>query len=328
MKKFSENLLIIVFLLLSGPLFAQIEVVYGIVFDEDGNTLPGAHISLKNSNKQTISDIDGKFALFVGDGVNQVIEISFVGCEKQIIPLTDSIVNPILIYLSPYNSNTLDIDDDSIVLDPSNSPGIQKRGLRFAFGADMIFEDFVDYEDVIGRHNTDFMGVNGVAEFEFAFLRNKLDYGVGFGFLRLEDNNNDSISVKFNITQYSIKLGYHLLEAKRFNITPKVILKWKRYRLLNSDINRKIDIEKYIEDRDIDIRFNQIYLTANMDFSYKIQLSRYFKDFWSIGGYCGYILPVNEVPWVYSRGNRLKTDRKIKINNLNLGVYVALNINL
>lgn len=326
MKGLKSILLLLTTLLVSNT-YGENITFYGFVYDEDGEKLPGVYIKLNEGWMQTISDMNGAFSFVLESDVKPaVIEASFLGYKKQTIILNDSVTNPIIISLVP-NIELDSQDNYTVLIHPHDYKNkIPYWQFRTAYAIDMVIADFSEYEDILGNFNTDFMKYNGVFDFEFAFVRNRLDYGVGFGFIHAEDYNNDSVSVKFNTTQYSLKFGYQVLNSKRFTLTPKLNLKWKRYRLLNSDINRKTDLEEYIENRDIDLRFNQTYLSTIIDFAYKLPVGVYSSDNVSIGAYCGYIIPLNNTPWVYSKGNRLITDRNITINNINWGIYVALTI--
>ena len=56
--------------------------VKGSVLDEKGEPLPGVSISLKNSGKGTVTDVEGKFSLTVPNE-NAVLQVRFVGYESQ-----------------------------------------------------------------------------------------------------------------------------------------------------------------------------------------------------------------------------------------------------
>lgn len=56
--------------------------VKGSVLDEKGEPLPGVSISLKNSGKGTVTDVEGKFSLTVPNE-SAVLQVRFVGYESQ-----------------------------------------------------------------------------------------------------------------------------------------------------------------------------------------------------------------------------------------------------
>src|SRR5690554_7677825 len=60
----------------------QGRVISGVVTDEQGETLPGATIIIKESQRGTITDFDGNFRLTLG-GDDRTLVVSFVGMETQ-----------------------------------------------------------------------------------------------------------------------------------------------------------------------------------------------------------------------------------------------------
>jgi TonB-linked SusC/RagA family outer membrane protein len=77
-----KNLLLLVFMLAGTALFAQQKyVMEGVVYDETGQTLPGATVYLKDKvGIGTSTDVDGKFSIKASRG--DMIVFSFVGYEK------------------------------------------------------------------------------------------------------------------------------------------------------------------------------------------------------------------------------------------------------
>ena len=67
--------------MLSSMTMAQISIV-GTVMDEKGETLPGVTIQVKGLKKGTVTNIDGKFGLSVGN-VSNVLLFSYVGYETK-----------------------------------------------------------------------------------------------------------------------------------------------------------------------------------------------------------------------------------------------------
>lgn len=59
------------------------EVVVGVVTDENGEPVPGANIVVKESTHGVVSDINGEFELDVSRFEDPVLEVTFVGFERQ-----------------------------------------------------------------------------------------------------------------------------------------------------------------------------------------------------------------------------------------------------
>lgn len=61
----------------AGPLIPTQESIFGTVTDESGLPLPGATVLVKGTTLGTVTDLDGKFTLEVGEA--DIIQISYVG---------------------------------------------------------------------------------------------------------------------------------------------------------------------------------------------------------------------------------------------------------
>jgi hypothetical protein len=46
-------------------------------------------------------------------------------------------------------------------------------------------------------------------------------------------------------------------------------------------------------------------------------------DYWSVGLSGGYAIKINQTPWVYSRGNRLTTDRQINLDPWTISLSIS-----
>ncbi|WP_423147104.1 SusC/RagA family TonB-linked outer membrane protein [Rubrolithibacter danxiaensis] len=66
----------------ASVLFAQDRVVKGTVSDEQGITLPGASVSVKDTKIQTSTDANGAFSINVPAGKN-VITVSYIGMQQE-----------------------------------------------------------------------------------------------------------------------------------------------------------------------------------------------------------------------------------------------------
>ncbi|MBR9777978.1 MAG: TonB-dependent receptor, partial [Cytophagales bacterium] len=64
--------------------------IEGTVVDEEGNPIPGATVIIEGTTNGTVTDIDGKFILDVGQG--NVIKVSFIGYKSQSITVGNQTV--------------------------------------------------------------------------------------------------------------------------------------------------------------------------------------------------------------------------------------------
>jgi len=183
---------------------------------------------------------------------------------------------------------------------------------------DAIFNDFRSFKTALGKDNIDFMNRSF----------STLDVGIGgtykkwltelsFGFLFSNDHTNDSLSIRFNKTKYGIGFGYNLVNTNRFIVAPKTSINWNRYRLINST-KEKVNLDEYVDNRDLDIRFNQLTGFVGLNISYKFYKTHLSS--WTAGLYGGYIFQFNEKPWVYSVDKRLINNHKIDLKNYSFGI--------
>lgn len=83
MKKY---LILLLFSLSLGNLFAQGRQVSGTVKDQNGSPLPGVSILVNGTNIGTMSDLDGRYTITPNDN-EAVLIFSFVGFEGQRVPI-------------------------------------------------------------------------------------------------------------------------------------------------------------------------------------------------------------------------------------------------
>src|SRR5688572_25251625 len=74
-------------LLLCFGSFAQSKKISGIITREDSTPLFGATITIKNSNKSTITDSAGSFTMYVNEG--EVLLVSFISYQSTEVKITN-----------------------------------------------------------------------------------------------------------------------------------------------------------------------------------------------------------------------------------------------
>ncbi|MCY4160262.1 MAG: SusC/RagA family TonB-linked outer membrane protein [Flavobacteriaceae bacterium] len=73
--------------ILTGSLAAQESQIQGIVLDQNNAPLPGATLLISNTTKGVTTDFDGNFTIMAS--VGDVLEISYIGFESQLITITN-----------------------------------------------------------------------------------------------------------------------------------------------------------------------------------------------------------------------------------------------
>lgn len=66
---------------------AQTRTITGKVIDSDGLPLPGVNVVLQGTTTGTVTDTDGNYSLTVGDEPGQNLVFSFIGFERQVVPI-------------------------------------------------------------------------------------------------------------------------------------------------------------------------------------------------------------------------------------------------
>lgn len=77
----------------------------GTVKTAQGEPIMGANISIKNSNKGTTSDIDGKYELKLSEGKSIIVEVSFLGyntIKKEMVVAKGEITQNFILEESSY----------------------------------------------------------------------------------------------------------------------------------------------------------------------------------------------------------------------------------
>ena len=90
-KMYRFLLLFVVFISAAQLLFAQAQVVTGVVKDNTGVGLPGVNIRVKGTNTGVVSDLNGKYKIHTSKG--DVLIFSFVGYTTQEVKVTGPTLN-------------------------------------------------------------------------------------------------------------------------------------------------------------------------------------------------------------------------------------------
>ena len=81
MKQYFFSVFIVLFLI--SDIWAQTAKIYGKVFDENSKTaLAGANVSIKGTQKGTITDANGEFGIENVNNGTMILNISFIGYQS------------------------------------------------------------------------------------------------------------------------------------------------------------------------------------------------------------------------------------------------------
>ncbi len=303
---------------LSPGTYAQGTVVTGIITDNRNVPIVGARACQVNTTNCSAADINGVFHLLMEQDKESRLNITCPGFNPAEAAIDETTAFPLKIILIP-----MYIPDGSYVNEADIYSGkeiITRSGLSF----DFILTDFSEFSGLLGTYNTDvmeFVTVTG-PEIGVSLPRFYTGFGVGFGYGYEDDH--DSIVINLNNTCYKLNLGYDLVNSARIRMTPMLSLRWLRYRLQNYPDERKVPLESYIQEREIDLKFNQTVAVAGMSLEYKMYTGNMrISDYWSVGIYGGYAVKLNKTPWIMSDGNRITTDKAIELIPFTFGISLS-----
>ena len=308
-------------------LFAQNKIIVGKVLDADKKPIYDAFIcELLNPKIEydycSFTDKDGYFHIVPKDTINKRLIIYAANYQSVFIGMIDTIKHPLTIVLFKKINSSIYTPD--IFFTPKSDWIIS-----LSVKAEMAFFKFDEFKPVLGKHNIDFLNKN-IANicFELGAAYKNIYGGFNFGFNRTKDYDFDSLEIKVNSNVYALNIGYNLIDSRKFWFTPEIALKWNRFRLMNADGNSPVNINQYMKEKELDLRFNQLsaYLGARITYKFYDNIMRE-PDSWSIGLYGGYLFKINEKPWLYSLNNTIDNNYKLDLNHLNFGISFSFNFN-
>jgi len=317
-----SNVLILLVLLNSSLVFSQNDII-GIVKDSNSVPLIGVVVCQGKSENCTLTNKNGAFQLNIDKNYGNSITFSYLGYKKVIINSIDTIQSIL----------TIRLDFDDILLDDLSKkghfkidPSLKYWGFVGSFQIDMIKFGFDDFSTFLGNDNIELMNkTNTFTNWELSASYNRLQAGIIYGLSSSGNYDHDSLDMDLNNNLYGLSFGYKIVDNTRLVITPKVAVKLYNYRIVNSDKDRRISLNQYIIDRDLDVRFNQTIGFVGASLAYKLYKHNFIfsSDYWTVGFYGGYIFKLNDRPWIYSKRNRLIDDNKINVANFNFGLSIS-----
>lgn len=315
LKKIGTSFLFVVGLLIPTLNHAQIYTVHGIVSDKEGRLLYGISVSDCTQNTIVYTNIRGEFSieLLCDDSCDLIVEgTGFVPKEVRVDP-------------RQYVTIILDHYEGPVEEHPESNTNRFQLGINSWFGGDFRDFDFSSFESTLGYYNVKALNTyQALIAFQIGLdIRNiflAMDYGFGGG-SAIGDDYPDSLNYEVSQTMYGLHVGYHVVNSRHLLFTPLLGLKLYRSRLIQSASEQKLDIEKYLNDPSLDLRFNQLTWFGGVMVQYKFQDE--IASGWAIGGYVGYLGKVTSEPWVKSTNNRLINGNSIDVDPFNLGITLG-----
>lgn len=304
----------------SLKLSGQSQIVTGKITDENNVAIAGTSVCQANTGNCTSADMNGIFHLLLQPGKDMSLQVRCLGFNPVEVVLDESTVYPLKIVLIAANMS-LDYPDQEFM------PSII---LRSSLSMDALFPDFSEFSSSIGSFNTDAMDYFAVAGPELGVSVHRFYTGFRLGMGNSYNEEHDTLIVDLSNTSFSLSLGYDLISTPRIRMTPLISLKLLRFRLQNYRNERKIPLTQYLDERDLELRFNQMTAVAGISLEYLIYNNVFATggDYWSVGAFGGYAMKLNRTPWIYSRGNRLLTSGEIGLKHFTFGLSFSFYTNI
>lgn len=322
MKRSSTKPVLLPLLLLMAALpltsASQGTVVTGIVTDNRNVPIVGARICQVSTSGCTVADVNGIFHLLLEPEGEKSLNVTCPGFNPVEKVITDTTSFPVKIMLIP-----MYIPDEVFTNDFPENGGTDVIS-RSSIGMDVLFSDFSEFRNLLGSFNTDAMDYFAVTgpEIGASMPRFYMGFGVGMGYSYRDDH--DTVAVDLNNTQYKLGFGYDIISSHRVRMTPMVSLRWLKYRLRNYSADKKVPLEEYLRDREIDLRFNQTIAIIGLNLEYLMYSGHAERsDYWSVGIFGGYAVKLNQKPWIRSDGNRITTSGAIRLQPFTAGVSIS-----
>ncbi len=313
-------MLLVVITASSLKVSGQTQIVTGQITDEHNVAIAGPTVCQVNSGNCSNADMNGIFHLLLEPGKEMSLQIRCLGFNPAEVVLDESTVYPLKIVLTP----------TYLMLENPDQDFVPRITFRSSLSLDALFTDFSEFSSSIGSFNTDAMDYFAVTGPELGVSVHRFYTGFRLGMGNGYSEEHDTLIFDLSNTSFSLNLGYDLITSPRLRITPLISLKLLRFRLQNYRNERKIPLTQYLDERDLELRFNQMAAVAGINLEYLIysDILHSGGDYWSIGAFGGYAMKLNRTPWIYSRGNRLITDSEIGLKHLTFGLSVSFYINV
>jgi hypothetical protein len=313
----------IILLLLTGALrlSGQGTTVSGTIIDQRGVPIVGVTICQKNTSNCSVADRNGMFFLDLETGKEMKLRVECPGFNPVELALIETTTYPLKITLQPmYLSKDIYAGD-------YNGEDTPVATMRWTVNLDALSTDFSQFAPSIGSYNTDIMDKFRVIGPELGVSFSKIYAGIGVGFGYGRKHDYDSLVLDQNNTSYYINFGYDVIKATRLRVTPLLSVRWLRSKLLNYANEKQIPMSQYLDERDLDLRFNQTIAVAGINLECLMYNEAYVNgEYWSIGLFGGYAMKLNQQPWMYSKGNRLTADGEIGLDHFTFGMNLSFYI--
>lgn len=186
--------------------------------------------------------------------------------------------------------------------------------------------NFSGFNGILANYNINLLNrINQSYGFHLGMTTNRIIWDLGFGYAGSKEQNKDSLRLSADGESYSFNIGYELIKAKRLIISPILGIKLHRYELYNGAEDYEINMSEYLQNRDVNLAFNQMFASIGLDMSFA--LTKDMDDsYFSLGIQGAYLQKLTDKPWIYASENKIKSAGKIDSDNFNLKASLILHM--
>lgn len=203
----------------------------------------------------------------------------------------------------------------------------------FLFNAENHKVNFDEFSNTIGIPNVNYLNQSAFYLSVHGMMRkDRFNYfftaGFGGG---VSSTLNDTVKQRSQNSYLGLGVGYDIIKNPRFNLIPRVGLRWFRIRLVNINNQNKLPLNQYLIEKEIDLRFHTLSGFAGMNFNYNIftinqhKEKNIFINSMSIGIYGGYQFDLLPKTLLFnSIGNRMTHEANFKVSSPVFGFNIGI----
>jgi hypothetical protein len=305
----SKSLLFLPIVFLSLHTFSQ-SVLCGRVIDEKTKKPIQSMIFLSHSEDYIQADSLGAFCI----DIDSTKTVYFSSPTYSLYKLNVS--EPYTtIELSIAKKPERDYSSSGYYLTDRDNP---LTGFSPSFSISFLNTDYSEFEDVLEPDLIKGLENVGTIKFELAGYVDRFYIGVGYGSWRWPSTESDIENITTSVGHFSANIGYNLINRKVI-LTPHIgYFSYKnRAKTNDSDAN----LNDYLGNRGIDLKFVGYFAKAGLDFQYVISER---SDHCFLGARVNYLYQFGDTVIKNNFGDKLSSDKNINFDNLNIELIFTI----
>ena len=194
------------------------------------------------------------------------------------------------------------------------------HGFGWSVGVAGFKTSFDQYINEIGLENVEILNNTSTQYvFDIHGYMNKFYLSIGGGFIE-EEKKLDSIRIRASSGHIGAYFGYNVLN-NWITITPTIGLLTYRSRLFNSSATEPEQLDKYIQNKEIDLKMRKYFGSGGIDVNIKLNKNATnIGDYYLLGFRTHYLVGLHNNTILKSRETKLLSNSSIDFGNLHFRV--------